>query len=77
MKYEIASVLTLLLSVTIKPDFSSLCLCYEVLEDSKQILVTANMQPDDPFPMDDKIKEGLLHSHTSVPSSCLFSQGLC
>lgn len=30
----------------------------QVLEDSRQILVAANMQPDDPFPMDDKIKEG-------------------
>uniref|UniRef100_G3NWA7 Coiled-coil domain containing 134 n=1 Tax=Gasterosteus aculeatus aculeatus TaxID=481459 RepID=G3NWA7_GASAC len=32
-----------------------------VLEDSKQILVAANMQPDDPFPMDDKIKEAYSH----------------
>lgn len=39
-------------------------LVLQVLEDSRQILVAANMQPDDPFPMDDKIKEGpapLLH----------------
>ncbi|XP_060946597.1 coiled-coil domain-containing protein 134-like [Limanda limanda] len=35
---------------------------FKVLGDSKQILVTANMQPDDPFPMDGKIKEGLLHT---------------
>lgn len=33
-------------------------LVLQVLEDSRQILVAANMQPDDPFPMDDKIKEG-------------------
>lgn len=32
----------------------------KVLEDSRQVLVAANMQPDDPFPMDDKIKEGLI-----------------
>ncbi|CAG01644.1 unnamed protein product, partial [Tetraodon nigroviridis] len=32
---------------------------FKVLEDSRQILVAANMRPDDPFPMDDKIKEGL------------------
>ncbi|CAG01646.1 unnamed protein product, partial [Tetraodon nigroviridis] len=30
---------------------------FKVLEDSRQILVAANMRPDDPFPMDDKIKE--------------------
>lgn len=35
-----------------------------MLEDSRQILVAANMQPDDPFPMDDKIKEGLTYFHT-------------
>ncbi|TWW69364.1 Coiled-coil domain-containing protein 134 [Takifugu flavidus] len=33
----------------------------QVLEDSRQILVAANMQPDDPFPMDDKIKEAYSH----------------
>lgn len=31
----------------------------QVLEDSRQVLVAANLQPNDPFPMDDKIKEGL------------------
>lgn len=39
-------------------------LILKVLEDSRQILVAANMQPDDPFPMDDKIKEGLTYFHT-------------
>nr|XP_046270421.1 meiosis inhibitor protein 1-like isoform X4 [Scatophagus argus] len=34
---------------------------FKVLEDSRQILVAANMQPDDPFPMDDKIKEAYSH----------------
>nr|XP_020480658.1 coiled-coil domain-containing protein 134 isoform X1 [Monopterus albus] len=34
---------------------------FKVLEDSRQILVEANMQPDDPFPMDDKIKEAYSH----------------
>ncbi|XP_068434188.1 coiled-coil domain-containing protein 134-like isoform X2 [Clinocottus analis] len=34
---------------------------FKVLEDSKQILVAANMQPQDPFPMDDKIKEAYSH----------------
>ncbi|TMS15683.1 Meiosis inhibitor protein 1 [Larimichthys crocea] len=34
---------------------------FKVLEDSRQILVSANMQPDDPFPMDDKIKEAYSH----------------
>ncbi|TWW69348.1 Coiled-coil domain-containing protein 134 [Takifugu flavidus] len=43
---------------------------FQVLEDSRQILVAANMQPDDPFPMDDKIKEGLAHFH---PLLSLFS----
>lgn len=45
----------------------------EVLEDSRQVLVAANMQPDDPFPLDDKIKEGWLDftsSSSSVPPSC-------
>lgn len=36
-----------------------------MLEDSKLILVAANMQPDDPFPMDDKIKEGPTDFYTS------------
>ncbi|CAG5897470.1 unnamed protein product [Menidia menidia] len=34
---------------------------FKVLEDSRQILVAANMRPDDPFPMDDKIKEAYSH----------------
>uniref|UniRef100_A0A3Q2NZA1 Coiled-coil domain containing 134 n=1 Tax=Fundulus heteroclitus TaxID=8078 RepID=A0A3Q2NZA1_FUNHE len=34
---------------------------FKVLEDSRQILVAANMQPDDPFPLDDKIKEAYSH----------------
>uniref|UniRef100_A0A3Q3AQ28 Coiled-coil domain containing 134 n=1 Tax=Kryptolebias marmoratus TaxID=37003 RepID=A0A3Q3AQ28_KRYMA len=34
---------------------------FKVLEDSRQVLVTANMQPNDPFPMDDKIKEAYSH----------------
>ncbi|XP_053194174.1 coiled-coil domain-containing protein 134-like isoform X2 [Scomber scombrus] len=34
---------------------------FKVLEDSRQILVAANMHPDDPFPMDDKIKEAYSH----------------
>uniref|UniRef100_A0A3B1KJS7 Coiled-coil domain containing 134 n=1 Tax=Astyanax mexicanus TaxID=7994 RepID=A0A3B1KJS7_ASTMX len=34
---------------------------FKVLEDSKAILVAANMQPDDPFPLDDKIKEAYSH----------------
>uniref|UniRef100_A0A3B5MJN0 Uncharacterized protein n=1 Tax=Xiphophorus couchianus TaxID=32473 RepID=A0A3B5MJN0_9TELE len=33
----------------------------QVLEDSRQILVAANMQPDAPFPLDDKIKEAYSH----------------
>lgn len=37
----------------------------QVLEDSRQVLVAANMQPNDPFPMDDKIKEGLPASSSS------------
>lgn len=40
--------------------FSHISVILKVLDDSRQILVTANMQPDDPFPMDDKIKEGLV-----------------
>uniref|UniRef100_A0AAV2KJC9 Coiled-coil domain-containing protein 134 n=1 Tax=Knipowitschia caucasica TaxID=637954 RepID=A0AAV2KJC9_KNICA len=32
-----------------------------VLEDSRQVLIAANMRPDDPFPMDDKIKEAYSH----------------
>uniref|UniRef100_A0A8C2BZU4 Coiled-coil domain containing 134 n=1 Tax=Cyprinus carpio TaxID=7962 RepID=A0A8C2BZU4_CYPCA len=31
---------------------------FKVLEDSRAFLITANLQPDDPFPLDDKIKEG-------------------
>lgn len=50
----------------------------QVLEDSRQILVAANMQPDDPFPMDDKIKEGkeiYLFSHcTNISTVCPPSQ---
>ncbi|KAL0992974.1 hypothetical protein UPYG_G00101700 [Umbra pygmaea] len=34
---------------------------FKVLEDSRAILIAANMQPDDPFPMDDKIKEAYSH----------------
>uniref|UniRef100_M3ZLI5 Coiled-coil domain containing 134 n=1 Tax=Xiphophorus maculatus TaxID=8083 RepID=M3ZLI5_XIPMA len=34
---------------------------FKVLEDSRQILVAANMQPDAPFPLDDKIKEAYSH----------------
>lgn len=48
---------TLMIKLVVQP-------VLQVLEDSRQILVAANMQPDDPFPMDDKIKEGpapLLH----------------
>ncbi|XP_042575384.1 coiled-coil domain-containing protein 134 isoform X2 [Cyprinus carpio] len=30
---------------------------FKVLEDSRAVLITANLQPDDPFPLDDKIKE--------------------
>lgn len=43
---------------------------FKVLEDSRQILVAANMRPDDPFPMDDKIKEGLAHRHLLSALSC-------
>lgn len=47
---------------------------FKVLEDSRQILVAANMRPDDPFPMDDKIKEGLAHFPSSLcRSEALFS----
>ncbi|RVE69171.1 hypothetical protein OJAV_G00075090 [Oryzias javanicus] len=34
---------------------------FKVLEDSRQVLVAANLQPNDPFPMDDKIKEAYSH----------------
>ncbi|XP_029583882.1 coiled-coil domain-containing protein 134 isoform X3 [Salmo trutta] len=34
---------------------------FKVLEDSKAVLIAANMQADDPFPMDDKIKEAYSH----------------
>ncbi|XP_028843114.1 coiled-coil domain-containing protein 134 [Denticeps clupeoides] len=34
---------------------------FKVLEDSRAVLLAANMQPDDPFPMDDKIKEAYSH----------------
>ncbi|XP_035470176.1 coiled-coil domain-containing protein 134 isoform X2 [Scophthalmus maximus] len=37
------------------------CQHFCVLEDSRQILVAANMHADDPFPMDDKIKEAYSH----------------
>ncbi len=42
-------------------------MCVQVLEDSRAFLIAANMQPDDPFPLDDKIKEGerLLLFHRS------------
>lgn len=41
----------------------------KVLEDSRQVLVAANMRPDDPFPMDDKIKEGgILFFFVSISS---------
>ncbi len=33
-------------------------MCVQVLEDSRAVLIAANMQPDDLFPLDDKIKEG-------------------
>lgn len=49
----------LLVSFINKPVCWVIFLILKVLEDSRQILVAANMQPDDPFPMDDKIKEGL------------------
>uniref|UniRef100_A0A671NVY2 Coiled-coil domain-containing protein 134-like n=1 Tax=Sinocyclocheilus anshuiensis TaxID=1608454 RepID=A0A671NVY2_9TELE len=32
-----------------------------VLEDSRAVLKAANLQPDDPFPLDDKIKEAYSH----------------
>ncbi|KAK3525558.1 hypothetical protein QTP86_034854, partial [Hemibagrus guttatus] len=34
---------------------------FKVLEDSRAVLVAANLQPDDPFPLDDKIKEAYSH----------------
>ncbi|KAJ7992624.1 hypothetical protein DPEC_G00280610 [Dallia pectoralis] len=34
---------------------------FKVLEDSRAILIAANTQPGDPFPMDDKIKEAYSH----------------
>ncbi|XP_041719339.1 coiled-coil domain-containing protein 134 isoform X1 [Coregonus clupeaformis] len=34
---------------------------FKVLEDSRDILIAANMQADDPFPMDDKLKEAYSH----------------
>ncbi|XP_043083184.1 coiled-coil domain-containing protein 134 isoform X1 [Puntigrus tetrazona] len=34
---------------------------FKVLEDSRAVLIAANMQPDDPFPLDDKIKEAYSH----------------
>nr|XP_015215147.1 PREDICTED: coiled-coil domain-containing protein 134 [Lepisosteus oculatus] len=33
----------------------------QVLEDSRAVLMAANMQPDDPFPLDDKLKEAYSH----------------
>ncbi|XP_041735523.1 coiled-coil domain-containing protein 134-like isoform X2 [Coregonus clupeaformis] len=34
---------------------------FKVLEDSRAILIAANMKADDPFPIDDKIKEAYSH----------------
>uniref|UniRef100_A0A8C2HVD4 Coiled-coil domain containing 134 n=1 Tax=Cyprinus carpio TaxID=7962 RepID=A0A8C2HVD4_CYPCA len=34
---------------------------FKVLEDSRAVLKAANVQPDDPFPLDDKIKEAYSH----------------
>lgn len=34
---------------------------FKVLEDSRAVLTAANLQPDDPFPRDDKIKEAYSH----------------
>ncbi|XP_036409351.1 coiled-coil domain-containing protein 134-like [Megalops cyprinoides] len=34
---------------------------FKVLEDSRAVLTAANLQPDDPFPLDDKIKEAYSH----------------
>ncbi|KAF4080928.1 hypothetical protein AMELA_G00176620 [Ameiurus melas] len=34
---------------------------FKVLEESRAVLVAANLQPDDPFPLDDKIKEAYSH----------------
>lgn len=48
----------------------------QVLEDSRQILVAANMQPNDPFPMDDKIKEGLPPPPRPPPPTLLFRKPL-
>lgn len=52
---------------------STLCVCVcsvKVLEDSKAVLIAANMQADDPFPMDDKIKEGQIMDHYTVTTLC-------
>eukprot|EP00063_Salmo_salar_P071235 XP_014046070.1 PREDICTED: coiled-coil domain-containing protein 134-like [Salmo salar] len=43
---------------------------FKVLEDSKAVLIAANMQADDPFPMDDKIKEGQIMDHYTVTTLC-------
>ncbi|KAI7804086.1 coiled-coil domain-containing protein 134-like isoform X1 [Triplophysa rosa] len=34
---------------------------FKVLEDSRAVLIAANVQPDDPFPQDHKIKEAYSH----------------
>ncbi|KAL4658035.1 meiosis inhibitor protein 1 [Arapaima gigas] len=34
---------------------------FKVLEDSRAVLMAANLQPDDPFPLDDKVKEAYSH----------------
>lgn len=34
---------------------------FKVLEDSRQVLVASNLQPDGPFPLDEKIKEAYSH----------------
>lgn len=50
------------------------CVCsVKVLEDSKAVLIAANMQADDPFPMDDKIKEGQIMDHYTVTTLCSLS----
>ncbi len=55
------------------------CVCVQVLEDSRAVLIAANMQPDDLFPLDDKIKEGerdwLYHrSFQTSESVCVCAQ---
>ncbi|CAL8302009.1 unnamed protein product [Merluccius merluccius] len=34
---------------------------FKVLEDSRAVLLAANLQPEDPFPLEDKIKEAYSH----------------